>query len=297
MTLTHRTVLFKGRSLSLAGRTLKPGDLAPNFHVCNSEMGDFHLSDLMDRVKIITSFISLDTPVCDLQVKYFNKTVSQIGKDVQIVGISKDLPFAQKRFCSSFSIGNVQLVSDFKTSSFGINYGLLIREWNLLARAVVIIDSRQWIRYIQIVPEITNQPDYDDVLKNLEAVIKNPHLKKEEKQPHRCVPCTDATPPLTAAQKEKCLSLLDGWRVVDNTKLVKEFRCNGFATARDFINWIGIVAEEQGHHPMACINDKKVSVTLTTHAVKGLTENDFVMAHLIDEIEERLPKGRRFFDS
>ena len=177
-----RTVLFKGRPLSLAGRKLKPGDIAPNFHVCTTDMVDFRLSDLKDHVKILTSFISLDTSVCDLQVKQFNQMVSTIDKNVQIVGLSKDLPFAQNRFCSSFSIANVRLLSDFKTSSFGINYGLLIGEWNLLARAVVIVDSQRLIHYMQVVPELTNPPDYDDVLKNLEIVLRTPKLDQDAEQ-------------------------------------------------------------------------------------------------------------------
>lgn len=276
-----RTVLYKGTPLTLAGRRLKIGDLAPNFRVCTHDMKDLHLSEITG-VKILTSFISLDTPVCDLQIKHFNQLVSQIGKNVPIIGISNDLPFAQNRFCSSFSIGNVQLVSDFKTRSFGINFGLLIRDWRLLARAVLIVDSHQLIRYMQIVPEITIPPDYDDVIKNLKIILETPFLPEKKTESSRCIPCTGATKPFTREEIKNHLP--ENWTVLENTKLTKEFRCPDADAARDFLSWIGIVAEEQGHDPIACINYKKVEVTLTTHAVHGLTENDFIMARIIDEI-------------
>ena len=138
-----KKITFKGSPLTLAGRALKIGSLAPNFRVTSQDLKEVTLSDFKGKIKIIASFPSLDTPVCDLQVKEFNKRAAQVSPEVAILGISKDLPFAQKRFCSMNEIKNETILSDYKFSSFGINYGLLIRELNLLARSVLIVDKNE----------------------------------------------------------------------------------------------------------------------------------------------------------
>ena len=160
--------------MNLVGRTIKLGSTAPAFTVISQDLKEVTLADFKDKVKILTSFPSLDTPVCDMQVKEFNKKAAAISKDVAIVGISKDLPFAQKRFCQDNDIKNISVLSDYRFSSFGLNYGLLIKELNLLARSVIIADKNDVIRYIQIVDELTTPPNYDDVLNNLEEILKNP---------------------------------------------------------------------------------------------------------------------------
>jgi thiol peroxidase len=166
-----RQVHFKGSPLTLVGRPVKTGIVAPDFKVTSQDLKDVTLSAFKGKVKIITSFPSLDTPVCDLQVKEFNKKAADFSDDVTIVGISKDLPFAQARFCQDHEIKNISVLSDYKDSSFGMNYGLLIKELNLLARSVMIIDKSDIVKYVQIVDEITNAPDYEDVLKNLKVVL------------------------------------------------------------------------------------------------------------------------------
>jgi thiol peroxidase len=122
-------------------------------------------------------------------VKEFNKRASQMGPEVVVVGISMDLPFAQKRFCETFEIRNVRVVSDYKSASFGINYGLLIKELRLLARSVMIADNNNILRYLQIVPELTSPPDYEDAIKGLGEVIRNPSAAAEEALPSHCKPC------------------------------------------------------------------------------------------------------------
>lgn len=163
-------IFFKGEPLTLVGRKIKIGDAAPDFEVVNSDFKEFSLANFKDKIKIITSFPSLDTPVCSLQVKAFNQAMQHFS-DVVILGISKDLPFAQVRFCEANSIKNVSLFSDYKYGSFGLNYGLLIKENNLLARAVVILDGGNTIRYIQIVKELTSEPDYVEVMSSLVSII------------------------------------------------------------------------------------------------------------------------------
>lgn len=168
-----KKITFKGSPMTLEGRSLEEGGRAPDFKVVDIGLKEIGLADFKDKIKVITFFPSLDTPVCDLQVKEFNKRASTVSSDVVILGISKDLPFAQKRFCSEHEIKNIKVLSDYKYSSFGENYGLLIKELNLLARGVLIIDKNDIIRYFKVVDELTNPPDYDNALRALESIIKN----------------------------------------------------------------------------------------------------------------------------
>ncbi len=167
-----RTITFQGKPLALAGNAPQVGAPAPAFTVTSQDMKDVTLGNFKGKIKLISTFPSLDTPVCDLQVKEFNKRASGLSSDVTVIGISKDLPFAQKRFCSENSIKNETVLSDYKISSFGTSYGLLIEGLYLLARAVLIIDKHDTVRYFQVVPELTIPPDYDGALKALEGVIK-----------------------------------------------------------------------------------------------------------------------------
>jgi len=166
-----RTITFKGSPLTLSGTVPIIGIPAPDFKVTSQDLKNVTLSDFKGKIKLISTFPSLDTPVCDLQVKEFNKRAATLSQDVAVIGISKDLPFAQKRFCSENGIKNETVLSDYKTSSFGMNYGVLIDGLYLLARTVHIIDKNDVLRYVQIVPELTTPPDYEDALKNLEKII------------------------------------------------------------------------------------------------------------------------------
>lgn len=164
-----RTITLNGNKLTLVGKELKVGGLAPEFTATSQDMKDVRLSDFKGKIKVISSFPSLDTPVCDLQVREFNKRSATFSPDVVVIGISKDLPFAIKRFCGEHDIKNT-VVSDYKSGSFGVNYGLLIDDVKLLARAVLIIDKSDIVRYIQIVPELSTPPNYDEALKALADV-------------------------------------------------------------------------------------------------------------------------------
>lgn len=166
------TVMFKGKPLTIIGTPAKIGMKAPDFEVTSKDMKEVKLSDFGDKIKVISSFPSLDTPVCDLQVKAFNKHASTFSSDVVVIGISKDLPFAIARFCGENNIEKEVVLSDYKTSSFGTNYGLLIKEWNLLARSVQIIDKNNILRYRQVVGEISTPPNYDEVLSALKDMSK-----------------------------------------------------------------------------------------------------------------------------
>ena len=277
-------ITFKGTPLTLVGRAVKEEMRGPDFRVVAPDLKEFSLSDFRGKIKVITSFPSLDTPVCDLQVKEFNKKATGFSSEVAVIGISKDLPFAQKRFCETFDIKNVTLLSDYKFSSFGINYGLLIKELNLLARSVLILDKNDLIRYIQIVGELTSPPDYNAALFKLEEIIKNPSMLAKEGMLSKCKPCEAGTPPLPKETLEKLLAKYRGWELVEDKKIVKEFKFKDFIEAKYFLDLISVIAEEQGHHPNLTLIYNKLKVSLTTHAAGGLTENDFVMAALIDSL-------------
>ena len=279
-----QVIYFKGNPLTLVGKNLKVGSSAPDFKVTSQDLKEISLSDFNGKIKVLTSFPSIDTPVCDLQIKEFNKKAAGLSKEVVILGISKDLPFAQKRFCESFDINGVTLLSDYKTSSFGVNYGFLIKELNLLARTVVILDKVNTVRYIQIVNELTIAPDYQDVLRKLEEVTKTaPEAAKNGILSH-CIPCEGKVAPLMKDKIDSLLSTVHNWQLVDGKKIEKVFKFKDFSEAKYFLDLLGIIAEEQGHHPDFTLNFNKLKVSLTTHAAGGLTENDFIMAKIIDEL-------------
>jgi len=285
----ERNTKFKGSLLTLVGRNLKLNSPAPDFRVVSIDLKETRFLDLplggSSKIKLINSFPSLDTPVCDLQVKEFNKRATSLSGDITVIGISKDLPFAQMRFCEANSIKNVTTFSDYRYSSFGVNYGLLIKELNLLARSVMVVDKANILRYMQIAPEITNPLDYESALKVLEAVVSNPQAKTEEKLPSHCKPCEAGAGGLAKAEIDKLIAQYRAWQLVEDKKIVKEFKFKDFVEAKYFLDLISIICEEQGHHPNFTLTYNKLKITLTTHAVGGLSENDFIMAKIIDELQ------------
>lgn len=280
-----KRITFKSKPLSLIGRRVKEGEPAAQFTVIDNEFKEVKLSDFGNSIKIITSFLSLDTSTCDMQVKEFNKQAHSLSGDVIVIGISQDLPFAQKRFCEANKIDKVITLSDYRTDSFGINYGLLIKELHLLARAAIIADKNNVIRYIQIVQEASNAPDYDAVVKAIKEVIRNPALKVLRDIPSHCVPCQAGTPPLKKDRIEQLLGTLEGWELIEGKKIKKVFEFKDFIEAKYFVDLLSVIAEEQGHHPTITIIYNKVLITLTTHAISGLSGNDFIMAQIIDEVK------------
>jgi thiol peroxidase len=282
----RKIVTFENNPLTLVGRNIKVNQKAPRFTATTNDLKDIDLSFFNNKIKLVSFFVSLDTPVCDIQVRELNKLGMDLSNDTAIVGISKDLPFAHKRFKETFNIKNVLLISDFKHTSFGINYGVLIKEWNLLARGVMILDRKNTVRYIEITGELTNQPDYEEMLNQLHYVIKKPEMKSSEEDSHACIPSKGDVLPLSIKDIRKMTAQHPEWEMVDDKKLVRQFKFNTFVDAKYFCNLISLIAEEQGHHPSFLLNYNRLKVTLTTHAAGGLTENDFIMAKIIDELME-----------
>jgi len=163
-------ISFQGKPLTLTGNEMRVGDKAPDFTVLNGELKEVGLKDFAKKVKVISVTPSLDTPVCDLQARMFNNEAAKLPADVTVLNISMDLPFAISRFCTSAGIDKVKALSDHRDASFGNGYGVLIRELRLLARAIFIIDKEDVIRYIQIVQELTNEPDYEKALEALKKI-------------------------------------------------------------------------------------------------------------------------------
>jgi len=157
-------VTLKGEPLTLEGPEIKQGDKAPDFQALSQDMELKSLKDFKGKIKLIASVPSLDTPVCDTEIKRFNDEAAKVSKDVSIVFISVDLPFAQKRFCQEFDIRKVKTISDHRDTDFGKKYGVLIKEIRLLARAIFIIGKDDIIKYVQFVKELSSPPDYDAAL-------------------------------------------------------------------------------------------------------------------------------------
>ena len=157
-------ITFQGNPLTLAGEVVEGGAAAPDFTVSDNDLKPVSLSDFKGKIVIISSVPSLDTPVCELQTKRFNEEAAKL--DAQLLTISMDLPFAQARFCKALRIENSLTLSDYKDRSFAKAFGLLIEELGLLARAVFVIDKGGRVFYRQLVTEITQEPNYDEVLES-----------------------------------------------------------------------------------------------------------------------------------
>jgi thiol peroxidase len=157
-------VTIQGNPLTLLGKAVKAGDKAPDFQTLDNGLSPVNLANYQGKVVIISSVPSLDTPVCDLETRRFNEEAAKLGKDVVILTISMDLPFAQKRWCGTAGVTHVTTLSDHKDASFGLAYGVLIKELRLLARAVFVVDRQGGIRHVELVKEITSEPDYDAAL-------------------------------------------------------------------------------------------------------------------------------------
>jgi thioredoxin-dependent peroxiredoxin len=163
-------ITMKGNPLTLIGPDIRVGDQAPDFTVIDGNLNIFKLGDFAGQTKIISVTPSLDTPVCDLQLRRFNREAASLPQDVAMLNLSMDLPFAINRFCSTAGIDRAKALSDHREASFGTAYGVLIKELRLLARSIFIIDKNDVVRYKEIVPEQSNHPDYEKALKALAEV-------------------------------------------------------------------------------------------------------------------------------
>jgi len=164
-------VTFKQNPVTLLGPDIVVGSQAPDFKVVDNALQPVTRDTAKGKVQLITVVPSIDTGVCDTMTRKFNQDAAVLPDDVAIYTISMDLPFAQKRWCGAAGIERVQMLSDYQERSFGQNYGLLIDELKLLARAVYIIDTDGKVAYREIVPEVTDEPDYSAALNAVKALL------------------------------------------------------------------------------------------------------------------------------
>jgi thiol peroxidase len=164
MTERAGLVTFKGSPLTLLGSEVRVGDEAPDFTAVDTDLAPVSLASQRGKVVVLASVPSLDTSVCSVETRRFNQEAAGLDAEVQIITVSMDLPFAQKRWCGAEGIRRVKTLSDHRDAAFGLAYGVLIKELRLLARAVFVVDRQGAIRYARLVKEIATEPDYAAVL-------------------------------------------------------------------------------------------------------------------------------------
>ncbi|MEL7586866.1 MAG: thiol peroxidase [Prolixibacteraceae bacterium] len=170
MSESTEKVTFKGNPVTLVGNEIKVGDKAPDFTVLGADLNPVKLSDFDGKVKVIAVYPSIDTGVCQAQNRRFNAEASKLG-DAVVLSVSCDLPFAQKRFCAAEGLDRVVTLSDHKEVDFGTKYGFLIKELRLLARGTVVIDRNGFVKYVEYVPEIATEPDYESALSVIREIL------------------------------------------------------------------------------------------------------------------------------
>lgn len=155
------TVTFKGTPLALAGPGIKAGDSLREVQVAKTDLGLTGITEGKGRVRIISIVPSLDTKVCEQQTHYLSEQNDGLDKAVELITVSVDTPFAQKRFAEEAKIKNVTFLSDYRGGDFGKAHGLLVPGPHILARTVMVVDKDNVIRYLQITPELAQMPDMD----------------------------------------------------------------------------------------------------------------------------------------
>lgn len=165
------TVMLKGNAMPLAGSPIHLGEPLPQAMVTAGNLQAVNIADNSGKVRIISVVPSVDTPVCEAQTHALSEKDRKLADQVEMVTISMDLPFAQQRFAKEAKIKNVTFYSDYRTADFGNNSGLLMEPLRLLARAVIVVDKQNIVRYIQVVPEVTELPDMQAAMNAAKGLI------------------------------------------------------------------------------------------------------------------------------
>ncbi len=171
MTEHPNAITIHGNPLTLIGDLPKTDQLAPDCELLANDLSAVKLSDQQGSVCVICTVPSLDTPVCDTEIRKFNEETTKLGSDVKVLAVSTDLPFAQARWCGAAGIENVQTLSDHRDVVFGEAFGVLIKELRLLARAIFVLDKQGILKYIQLVDEVTSEPDYEAALNAVKSLV------------------------------------------------------------------------------------------------------------------------------
>ena len=164
-------VMWGGEAKALMGDEIKVGDKAPDFEALGLDMSPRKLSDFAGKTLILSSVPSLETSVCDTETRRFNQIAASLGDDVNIVTVSMDLPFTQKRWCGAAGVERVTTLSDHRDAAFGTAFGVLIKELRLLGRSIFVLDRSGIIQYIQNVKELSEEPNYDAVIEATQKIV------------------------------------------------------------------------------------------------------------------------------
>ena len=166
-------VLYKGSPLVLSGTGIKVGDPLREVQLTQTDLSPIGITDTKGKgkVRIISVVPSLDTPVCEQQTHYLSEKNKGLDKMVELVTVSVDTPFAQKRFAQEAQIANVTFLSDYRDAEFGKTYGLYLKGPHILARTVMVVDANNTVRYLQVTPELTQLPDLDEAFKVAKSLI------------------------------------------------------------------------------------------------------------------------------
>lgn len=163
MATRKSNVTWGTSTVELEGEELKVGQKAPDFTLTGNDMKPVTLKDTSGKVRIFSALPSLDTAVCDRETRRFNEEAAKIP-GVEILTVSMDLPFAQKRWCGAFGVDKVKMLSDHKDGSFGASYGTLIKELRIESRAIFVVDADNKIRHAEYVKEVADHPNYEAAL-------------------------------------------------------------------------------------------------------------------------------------
>lgn len=167
-------VTFQGNPLTLEGNLVEPNSKAPNFRVKRSVQDTVEFDENKgNKVFLLTSALSVDTNVCAHQLEKFNEMAGQLNGNVEVWYITRDLPFALERFAKEKHIENVNFVSDYQFREFGDNFGLTIRDFDLLARSAIVVDKNGNVVYKEVVSEATNEPDYNAAINAAKSAAMN----------------------------------------------------------------------------------------------------------------------------
>lgn len=166
----ERVTKFKGDNLKISGTEIKVGDKIPAFKLTANDMSDLTNQNLSGKIVILSAVPSLDTPTCSIETKRLNKEITSLGSSVVVITVSRDLPFAQKRWCGAEGVENVITASDYKYRTFAEQFGVLINDWQLLSRAIFVADKTGVIRHVEYVAEVSEEPDYASLFKAVRAI-------------------------------------------------------------------------------------------------------------------------------
>jgi len=164
-------VTIGGKPVTLLGREIKVGDKAPDFTIITKDSEPFDFKSTSGKIRLISVFLSLDTGICDTQARRFNEETASFGDKVEILNISVDLPYTQKRWCGAAGIDKIKLLTDHRDVQFGEAYGVLVKGLRVLARAIFVIDQDDVVKYVEYLPEIGSHPDYDKAIQAVKNLL------------------------------------------------------------------------------------------------------------------------------